>query len=58
MGKRVQFTMEDGEKSTVYHQGWRKKYSLPRRIEKRVQFTMKDGEKSTVYHEGWRKEHS
>ena len=56
--KSTVITMEDGKKSTVYHGGWRKEYSLSSRMEKKVQFTTKDREKSTVYHEGWRKEYS
>ena len=50
MKKRVHFTMDNGEKSIAYHEGWRKEYSIPLRMEKNVQFTSKEGEKSTVYH--------
>ena len=42
--------MENGEKSTAYHEGWRKEYSLLLRMEKNIQFTIKNGEKSTVYY--------
>jgi len=42
--KNIQFTIMDGEKSTVYHEGWRKMYSLPLRMEKKAKFITKDGE--------------